>query len=391
MKPPLLHRVAAWELPLMALAALAGIASPRLLPLALASAVLLTGIRWAAVGRLFPRTPADWPVGLIAILVPVGLWAATGMTDAVPYALRLLLGMLLFYSTAHAAAEGRGLMVVMGFMAVGAALALVVPFADRLGVNANVLAGALLLPLAFPLARLLFTWGDLDLRARILAVASVALMLTALFLTRSRGAWIGLAALLLVLAVYRWRRGWLLAAAAAAAGTIAFAASGGRLLGAGLETRAEIWARALHMLQEFPFTGIGFGSFGRVTELLYPLFLVGSQTDLPHAHNLFLQVGLDLGLAGLVAWLAIYFLALAGSHRVWREGRNAQDAAAMALGAGLLAGQVGVGIHGLLDAVLWSSGPALLLWAAWGLAMGAWSRLNRGAGRSTRPAPDHVT
>ena len=74
------------------------------------------------------------------------------------------------------------------------------------------------------------------------------------------------------------------------------------------------------MLQDFPFTGIGMGSFEQVTNLLYPLFIAPGG-GITHAHNLFLQVAVDLGLPGLVAWLSILILVVAVSWRVYRLGR----------------------------------------------------------------------
>ncbi len=63
------------------------------------------------------------------------------------------------------------------------------------------------------------------------------------------------------------------------------------------------------MLQDFPFTGIGMGTFTQVADRLYPFFLYAPGT-VEHAHNLFLQVGVDLGLPGLIAWLAIFMIGL---------------------------------------------------------------------------------
>ena len=54
-----------------------------------------------------------------------------------------------------------------------------------------------------------------------------------------------------------------------------------------LDSRVEIWSRALYALQDFPFTGVGLGTFRRVVNLLYPLFLVPPDVDIAHAHNIF--------------------------------------------------------------------------------------------------------
>jgi putative inorganic carbon (HCO3(-)) transporter len=77
-----------------------------------------------------------------------------------------------------------------------------------------------------------------------------------------------------------------------------------------LEDRVEIWSRALYAIQDFPFTGCGLGAFRRVVPILYPFFTVPPDTDIAHAHNIFLQTALDLGIPGLVAYLALLGSAL---------------------------------------------------------------------------------
>ena len=37
--------------------------------------------------------------------------------------------------------------------------------------------------------------------------------------------------------------------------------------------------------------------------------------------------------------------------------------------------QVALIVHGLIDATLWGTRPAVLTWAVWGLAMAAWNQL----------------
>ncbi|MDE3077559.1 MAG: O-antigen ligase family protein, partial [Chloroflexota bacterium] len=71
--------------------------------------------------------------------------------------------------------------------------------------------------------------------------------------------------------------------------------------------RVAIWVSSLHMLADAPFTGIGLGLFQRV----YPAYILPAyHTDHPHAHNLLLQTGADMGLLGIAGWLG--FMVLAG-------------------------------------------------------------------------------
>jgi putative inorganic carbon (HCO3(-)) transporter len=201
-----------------------------------------------------------------------------------------------------------------------------------------------------------------------------------LAVTLSRGAMLAAAAAVLALVVLRWRRGWLLLPAALLvflgaslwlgaermlAEIVASATLGGS------EGRGEVWARAVYMLQDFPLTGIGLGSFNHVADLLYPFFRY-QPGAVDHAHNLFFQVGIDLGLPGLAAWLGMYLLALGLAFRIYREGRANSEAWVAGLGAGLFAGQVALGVHGMVDAVTWGMvRPAPLVWGVWGILMAA--------------------
>ena len=64
------------------------------------------------------------------------------------------------------------------------------------------------------------------------------------------------------------------------------------------------------------------GAFRQAANLLYPFFLAGPDADIPHAHNIFLQVGADLGLPGLIAWLAlVVLLVCVAAWQVYRRGQ----------------------------------------------------------------------
>jgi putative inorganic carbon (HCO3(-)) transporter len=400
---PAARIVTQWSVWILGAAALGAMLTPRLLLPAVVLGLLLAAIRWLGTGRLAWPTPADWPILLLLLLLPMAVWVAPYRDLALPQALRVLLGVLLYTSVAYAAgALGQSWALAAGVTAVGVLLALAAPFVTQLpglarlaqmapaaiGVNPNVLAGALLLTSAFPLAILsLRPWRENRLLT-LIALASAALLVGGLALTRSRGALMGLAALALVLLICRARAGVgrrrvaaMLAVALVGAMLLAAALVGASLLGApgsasgvsGMDLRLEIWSRARLALDDFPLTGVGIGNFPRVVNLLYPTFLIPAQSWDMHAHNLYLQVALDLGLVGLAAWLAIFMLALAGAWRMY----SAPDERAQVLGAALLAGLVAVAVHGLTDAVLWGVGPAVLLWAVWGLALGDAARFTQ--------------
>lgn len=400
----LAQALAGLELWAVVLGVAAGAVAARALPVALAVAGGFWFLRWLASGRLSARTPGDWPAGLLLLLIPVTLWA-TALPDVTqPAVYRLLIGLALYYAIANwTTSASRLRLLTAGLTAAGLLLATLAPFTvawfagakltfipaglyDRLPqlladpIHPNIMAGALALLLPLALALPLFAWRDLRWHERIVAAAAAPIMLAVLVLTKSRGGLLGAAAGLTLLIALRWRYGWLAAPLAALAGSLAAwrigigkvveVLSATQTLG-GVDGRLEVWSRALYMIQDFAFTGIGMGTFKQVANAMYPFFLAGPDADVPHAHNLFLQVGVDLGLPGLIAWLALFLLVCWSAWRVYRWGQSGRLPYMAGLGAGLLGAQVALAVHGLFDAATWGTRPAVIVWALWGVALAA--------------------
>ena len=226
------------------------------------------------------------------------------------------------------------------------------------------------------------------------AAAIGLLTLGLLLLTQSRGAYLGTGIIFLVLLIWRWPRlsyGLPLLAIGGVYALYQFGAwSIFDLLGAdntfgGAEWRAEVWYAAGQALHDFPYSGIGIGNFRTVLPLLYPNAAITHEAA-THAHNLFLQIGLDLGLPGLIAWLLLVGGALwqgiarlrrplqlttVIEHNRYESSRRLhrrlvryvrQHNEALALTAGALAASCGLLVHGLLDAVTWGTKLAFLPW-----------------------------
>jgi putative inorganic carbon (HCO3(-)) transporter len=216
-----------------------------------------------------------------------------------------------------------------------------------------------------------------------MSLAALGLAFGTLMLTQSRSGWLGGAAGLLALAILaglasRQRRLQALAVALPFALILAFGTfivlrpdvlagflgvSGGVSGEISFAGRPEIWSRAIYAIQDFSFTGTGLGAFRRVVNLLYPLFTVGPETDIAHAHNMFLQVAVDVGLPGLIAYLAL--LELAGVV-AWGTARR-NSGIVRNLGLGCFAGLIALQVYGLTDAMALGSKPGLVFWMALGL------------------------
>jgi len=140
----------------------------------------------------------------------------------------------------------------------------------------------------------------------------------------------------------------------------------------GVDGRVETWSRAIYMIQDFAFTGVGMGTFGDVADLLYPFFLYAPGT-IPHAHNLFLQIAVDLGVMGLVAWLAIIIGIFVIAWQLYKVQDIKEASLARGIGVGMMGSLLALLEQGILDAVTWGMvRPAPIVWAIWGTCIATW-------------------
>ncbi len=280
---------------------------------------------------------------------------------------------------------------------------LLLPGGPEAGVNANQLAGILVffapVVLALGYGRVRAVW-DRSLLLRLLSWVGLSLSFTltlgVLLLTQSRSGWIGGIAGILALfflSGLAMERRWL---SLSVLGSLIVILLGGTFLlvrmdpahivglwetpggvttdlvgTLSLSGRMEIWSRAFYAIQDFAFTGCGLGTFREVVWVLYPLFTISPEFDIAHAHNIFLQVAVDTGIPGLVAYLAL--LGIAG-YAGWRAARLRPEFRPLALG--LLAGLVALHTYGLTDALAPGSKPAIVFWWALGL-LAAMERMAR--------------
>lgn len=218
----------------------------------------------------------------------------------------------------------------------------------------NHLAAVLLLFL--PLVAALLLGPGLRVVHRFQLVLLTGLFGTLLLATRSRGALLAAALALAVILWLKRRRKLLGFAVLAAAGAAiltrkwlldAFVLGGaarGVTAAVVLTGRPAIWERALLVLGDFPLTGVGLGAFHGVATELY---LLGK--SIGDAHNLYLQVALDFGIPGLVAFLAFVVSVL---RRAWTAVEaTSEPGPARSRRIGILAALVAFLVHGGGEAV----------------------------------------
>ena len=393
---------------------------------ALAALVLVWLLRWFATGHPGISTPLDVSLLLLLVMVPIAVWASALPDLTLPKVTGLILGIATFRAMVHTGRRPPYLVwVVVVFLLAGLVLALLgllgtdwtnkvaglrqflmriprlitsLPGAEE-GIHANELAGTLILFLPVSLAVTQARGFDRPMADWMLRLGALLLSLFlagVLLLTQSRSAWVGVAAGLAAMGWLRWRWfRWLLLGAALLAVVALCLVGPGRVVQtifdadpiAGTETlvgrvslegRVELWNRAWYAIQDFPFTGTGLGTFREVVHVLYPLFLTGRTVDVGHVHNLFLQVALDLGLPGLIAYLALVGTAF---WICWRVATSRGPAGAFPdqnqswLALGVLGSLVAFHVYGLTDAIALGAKPGVAFWMLLALAVLLWVSL----------------
>ena len=247
--------------------------------------------------------------------------------------------------------------------------------------NPNLLGAFLALALPYGAAR------GISLRdwvGRGLMALWSALALGTLYLTYSRGAWLGAGGGVAVftalaagpavargrdIALRAWRRSRRVRAVAVAGCLLAV---GALVVGASLAWRAfdspqrETGARlryyglALDLLAEHPLTGTGLFTFGR--ELAAAESIPPEQPH-AHAHNLVLNVGAEFGVPGLLALALTVFVLTRALWRSYAAAETRDERLQVAAGAGSL---VAISTHSLVDMPLMA--PSLVLAALFALA-----------------------
>jgi putative inorganic carbon (HCO3(-)) transporter len=198
-------------------------------------------------------------------------------------------------------------------------------------------------------------------------------MLAALVMSWSRGAWLGLAAAVAVMAIAVVAR----SGRAAIVGLVLVIAVAYLLLAGGLVLvppsivqrfsdfipytgvtdvrgleitdanfavleRMAHWQAALDMWTDHPWLGVGIGNY----EPVYARYAL-PQWPLPlgHAHNYYLNIGAETGVLGLLAYLLLWGAALAGAWRATRRATAWQWGVAL----GVLGVLVHLSVHNLVD------------------------------------------
>ncbi|MEM7335465.1 MAG: O-antigen ligase family protein [Chloroflexota bacterium] len=198
-----------------------------------------------------------------------------------------------------------------------------------------------------------------------LAIIGTFLMMLMLFLTRSRGGYlVGGIGMVLILGALGYRKIALLGGTGVVVVVLALIAIEPASTDTAVDALANtntlgfrllVWELALNILRDFPLTGVGMGAFNVVGERLYPFPPFAD----PGAHNLFFQIGVDLGLPALIAYLYLT-LYLVWKSRLIRIANSGDEKSLFLLGAWI--GLILMLLHGLIDPTVWGTRMHIMPW-----------------------------
>ena len=197
-------------------------------------------------------------------------------------------------------------------------------------------------------------------------------MCACIVFTWSRGAWLGVAiavALFLLVMDKRWGLVGVVALFA-----IPFILSMdnpivARLLSIGntkdtsTAYRVSIWQASVKLIGDFWLSGIGLGS--DAFSMIYPKYALAGANFALHSHNLFLQIWVEMGLFGIVSFIAlvIAFVRQSFSLYIYRKRGGICTTVILAAAAGVL----GYLFQGLTDNVWYNYKMLLIFWIVLGL------------------------
>jgi O-antigen ligase len=387
-------------------------ASARLLPFALGVIVFLGVSRLLAKGHFSVQTPLNIPIIGMSVLLLMALWASPRPEIANPQVMRAFNGIGLYFALVNSNLSSRK--ITLGLLAMGLVLASVSPFvvewfpgeklpfipswlyqmpkivADT--INPNPLATVLVITFSMGLGVLYWGYKSPSSTTTLITVpfanikpihekgvviAGLILVLFDLLISQSRGGLLALGGALVTFALVAWRRvRWVVVALIVAVGGVVWqfkllpdlfarTPQGGP---SALQIRLTHWTRALELIQQMPFSGVGMGIYPDLVDK-GPRGVTGlTAIERTHAHNMILQIALDLGVLGALIWLIMLGVVIFLQFKTLRNRTAPNWQKGVALG--LITAQVGMFIANMFDSTLWGivrSAP--YLWAIWALGV----------------------
>lgn len=136
--------------------------------------------------------------------------------------------------------------------------------------------------------------------------------------------------------------------------------------------RADFIRWGLNIVKDHPINGTGAGGWNALYHHYQDYLMFTTE-----AHNHFIQVWVEAGTIGLLAFLAIWILFFRAAYQTYRRARHDSDSDHQILIGGTFTAAVALGLHAAIDFDLSLSAIALVLWILWALISAAQSICNQ--------------
>jgi len=130
--------------------------------------------------------------------------------------------------------------------------------------------------------------------------------------------------------------------------------------------RADFIRWGLNIVKDYPINGTGAGGWNALYHHYQDYLFFTTE-----AHNHFIQVWVEAGTIGLLAFLAIWILFFRAAYQTYQRSRNNRNTDQQILIGGTFTAAVALGIHAAIDFDLSLSAIALVLWILWALISSA--------------------
>lgn len=237
--------------------------------------------------------------------------------------------------------------------------------------NPNLLAGFLVVVMSLAIGQGLYAE---KLSGKIGLFALVIILGICLVLTYSRGAWLSVAAVALICGRFYSRRLLWLFVLLLLGVLICQGGVTERLLSIFNPTdtsstlRIALWESTLAMILDKPLLGIGWGAYW----LVYPdydFFLNNPAARIVHAHNMYLHIAAEIGIPGLLVFLAVIYGHTKKAVDILQHTGNRRVAGLM---LGIVAAVLGLAINGFTDYIMFNIQLSMLFWLLNAVIISVW-------------------
>ncbi len=197
-----------------------------------------------------------------------------------------------------------------------------------------------------------------------------------LIFTWARGAWLGFifASALFMLIYSRKMMGVIIACLAALpfavpylpASIVSRFSSIGDLSDTSTNYRVYIWRGSVNLASDYALTGIGVGE--QAFDRIYPYYSFAGIEKAPHAHNLFLQLFIEVGIFGFLVFLAVMICMMQNGFTLAKKG---EDRTVRLIGCGALCGVLAALVQGMTDYIWYNYRVFFVFWIAVGIVAAA--------------------